>query len=173
MDHIKAAVNHTLDTVMGNVGVMSAMEDALSDPGNYHKAFRSAFVIAKSFFFLGDNLSDLEMIVKVTRKYGEDPEDRYGSKMAYYDREGRPTIIVCTPIGSITIDAHLAVVIRGKYSSIPDKYMDRLSDMIGLILLNGLPFFSLCMILDEHYNNEEELEKNLIKLHIALGWSAV
>ena len=152
-------------SAMQNVGVLSAMNDALNDPADIYKAFRATFVIAKSFFYLGDNLSEVEMVVKASRKFLENPEDRNGAKMAFIGRNGRQTIIAMTKVGAIVIDNEMYVTLRGEYSKMSDRLFDKLGSILELLILKGAPFIGLCDILTAYHNDEAKLEEKFDWLH--------
>lgn len=157
---------------MGKVGVLSAMEDALRHPKDCRVAFRSAWVIAKSFFYLGENLSELQLISKAAREFSVNREDRFGSKMAFIDRESRQGIIAMTPKGSIVIYNDLTIELRGAYGKVDDSLRDLLSRVIESILLAGCPFITLCDILDRYHSEPTLLEEQLTRLVRLIDWTA-
>lgn len=158
---------------MDKVGVVSAMHDALSNPLDHRAAFRSAWVVAKAFFYLGDNLSELEMISKAAQVFLVDREGRQGSKMAFIDRQGRQGLVVVTMKGSIVMTNDMLVEMRGAFGKIDRSLDDMLSDIVAHLILGGLPFLTFCDILDRFHDKPEMLKEQLEKLYQLMNWSVV
>lgn len=156
--------------VMDKVGVVSAMNEALSNPGDYRAAFRSAWVIAKVHFYLGNNLSELEMVAHAAKTLGKDVAGRSGSKMAFIDREGRQAIIVVTNKGALVVYNDLTIELRGVYGKIDSTLLSHVENVVSATILAGVPFVTLCEVLDAYYDKPEELTTKLEWLLVHLNW---
>lgn len=157
-----------LKTILGNVGVTSALRDAVNNPNDFPTAFRSQFVIAKSFFYLGEGLELEEAVLRASQQYQKDPEDYCGSKFAYLDHTGTPAIVAVGKVGMISLNIDGKGWVRGDYSEMPTHMRPRVLDLVLRLIYRGMPMMGLIDILDMHCKDEEQLARNLGRLEAIL-----
>lgn len=148
--------------VLNNVGVRSAMIAAMKSPGEWGPSFRAAFVIAKSYFFLGDNLTMVQYVTNGVKVFVQDREDRLGAKMAFIDDRGLQGLFIVGGHGAIVIFNNGEIHLRGGYYHVPPDIADTISVILTKLITLGAPIVGLCETIDRNLDSSE-LEESLTK----------
>lgn len=161
-------IKDVVDSVVGNVGVLSAINKALNNPDDYDAAFNSNFILAKNFFFLGHFDDSVEAVMAAINAAHADPE-RVHEKQAAYTKDGVPSLILVGVRGEIILRQKNAAF-TGPYADFDDRFKARIAHLIYLTIMVGAPFTTMMECLDRLVQNYgDELARRWIeKLFVTL-----